>query len=319
MENVLKLFTDGSVKTNDGREFTRLLGGFGDGKPMFLFWQCADLLGLKPKAIGENFTNNESKFEKGIDYVDLKSDVDMVDSENIIDITGFLKEIGYSQNKLNATKKWLAFSLAGMMKLVKIATTKESWDIYNAFLEDYFMTKARVEVLEKSLEKELEELIKDRKFIAGELIYSESEEERFKLSIKKKNIDERIEELKVTIATRDKDKLIEEYKPKVESYNQFQDTENLLSWDTVAKNLKIGKNIMLQTLRDHKILQEDTYEYKGKRYTGESHNVPYQAYMKHFNVKYTTNGKRRFPKVLVTARGQEYLFKKLKEYGALAS
>lgn len=36
---------------------------------------------------------------------------------------------------------------------------------------------------------------------------------------------------------------------------QFTSTENLLEWDTVAKNLKIGKVTMLRKLRDMKILQ----------------------------------------------------------------
>jgi len=34
---VIKLFTDGEVKIKD-RKFTRLMGGFGNDKPMFTIW-----------------------------------------------------------------------------------------------------------------------------------------------------------------------------------------------------------------------------------------------------------------------------------------
>ena len=103
-------------------------------------------------------------------------------------------------------------------------------------------------------------------------------------------------------------------KSKVEGYDQFIGTENLLSWDTVAKNLGIGRNNLLKELRIHKILQTDTYEYRGKTYSGEHHNVPYQQYMKYFEVKFDTYGTKKKATTKVTASGQEYLFKKLKEW-----
>lgn len=107
--------------------------------------------------------------------------------------------------------------------------------------------------------------------------------------------------------------VIEEQKPKVESYEQFMETENGLEWDTVAKNLGIGRNIMLRKLRELKILQTDVFEYKGKTYTGDSHNVPYQQYMKYFEVKYVVKESKRYPKVLVLPTGQEYIRKRLSE------
>ena len=50
-------------------------------------------------------------------------------------------------------------------------------------------------------------------------------------------------------------------KTKVEGYDVFINTDNLLSWDTVAKNLGIGRNTLLKILREHKILQTDKYKY----------------------------------------------------------
>lgn len=109
---------------------------------------------------------------------------------------------------------------------------------------------------------------------------------------------------KVERLTKERD----EYKGEV---RQFLDTENLLSWDTVAKNLNIGRNTMLRKLREMKVLQSDTYEYLGKTYYGDSHNVPYQSFMKYFDVKYKIKNNRRYPVVLVNSLGQEYLYKKL--------
>ena len=71
---------------------------------------------------------------------------------------------------------------------------------------------------------------------------------------------------KVDRLTKERDELKDEN-------DKFMNTENALAWDTVAKNLQVGKNIMLKKLRELKILQTDTYEYKGKTINGESHNV----------------------------------------------
>ena len=107
-------------------------------------------------------------------------------------------------------------------------------------------------------------------------------------------------------------------KSKVEGYDVFINTDNLLSWDTVAKNLGIGRNTLLKILREHKILQTDKYKYNGRTYAGEHHNVPYQPYMKYFEVKFTTLNNKRTATTKVTADGQAYILKKLKEWKLIA-
>lgn len=111
-------------------------------------------------------------------------------------------------------------------------------------------------------------------------------------------------------------KTISTLQPKAEGFEQFLDTNNTYSWDVVAKNLGIGKNNMLSILRTNKILQTHKYfDYKGRECSGERHNVPYQAFMKYFDVKFTVKGNKRFAKVLVKAEGQDYLRKKLTKLG----
>lgn len=111
-----------------------------------------------------------------------------------------------------------------------------------------------------------------------------------------------------------KDEQNELSKPKVAGYDQFIGTENLSSWDTVAKNLGWGRNNLLKELRKHKILQTDEYEYRGKTYHGEHHNIPYQQYMKYFEVKFSTYGNKKSATTKVRATGQEYILKKLNEW-----
>lgn len=111
-------------------------------------------------------------------------------------------------------------------------------------------------------------------------------------------------------------KQIAELKPKAEGFTQFLDTKDTYSWDIVAKNLGIGRNTMLSILRENNILQTNTYiDRRGRKCNGEKHNVPYQAYMKFFDVKFLVKGDKKFSKVTVNAEGQEYLRRKLVKLG----
>lgn len=113
-------------------------------------------------------------------------------------------------------------------------------------------------------------------------------------------------------------KTITVLKPKAEGFDTFINTENLYKWNVVAKNLGIGRNTMLEILRNEKILMTDKYiDRNGKEKRGENHNVPYQSYMKYFDVKFSMVDNRRCATVLVKAEGQEYLRKKLTKLGYL--
>ncbi|EQB4341606.1 phage antirepressor KilAC domain-containing protein [Clostridium botulinum] len=299
MENEeLKLFANGKVKTGE-REFTRLLGGFGDDKPMFLIFQASELLGLGSRDITRNFERNESNFEKDIDYIDLKMAVPEKDSETNIDITTFLKEVGYSQNKLNATKRWLAFSFSGMMKLVKIATTKESWEIYNRFLEDYFKNKAENKVMKKTLDEEKEFLTERKKFILGSMFMEQDEQKRMDLFRENEKISNRIKEIDVVL---NKEKVIQELQPKIKIADSVTNTNNCYHLGTIAKILDIkdmGRNNLFKWLKKKEILIDN--------------NAPYQRYMKYFKVITVTNRYTNIAnnKTLLRPNGVEYIVKKL--------
>ena len=306
MGKAIELKTNGVVKTNDDREFTRLIGGFGDNKPMFLFWDAGELLGLKTEEVRQNFERNESEFEKEVDFVDLKSVHTQSVSDQVVDIAGFLKSIGHSQNKLNASKRWLAFSFSGMMKLVKIATTKESWEIYDRFLEDYFQTKAENHELKKelkqTLEEQLEVLQEHKKFILGSMFMEQDDNKKMELFNESEKLTIEISKIKQQLERR---KTIEDLQPRIHIADTILDTQSAYDVGSFAKILGIknmGRNNMFKWMRSQGLLMK--------------RNEPYQKYMKYFKVipvvnaqGYTNN------KTLLNPNGVEYIVKRLIDDG----
>lgn len=69
--------------------------------------------------------------------------------------------------------------------------------------------------------------------------------------------------------------LAEELEPKANDYDKLVVSKGAFDFNRVAKNLGIGRNKMLEALRERKILMSN----------GELRNVPYQQYAHHFEVK----------------------------------
>lgn len=298
----LKLFSEGQVSVGD-RQFTRLIGGFGEGKPIFLMWQCAELLGQETREITQNFERNQSDFEKGIDFLDLKSDITLSDSGNSEYIRDLLKGLGYSQNKLNATKQWWGFSLSGMMKLVKIATTKESWIIYDNFLEDYFKTKAINKVLGQTLEEEKKFLLERKKFILGSIILEEDDIKRLGFTQENEKLSKRITEIDMTLS---QENIMEKLNPKLSIAEKFTDSKGSYDMNIFSKILDIkglGRNKLFEWLRNKEILM--------------GNNLPYQKYMDNFKVIIVNNGNYTNSKTIIKPQGVEFLFKALIKDGKI--
>ena len=298
MENKeIKLFTDGEVKTRDERKFTRLVGGFGDSKPMFTIFQASELLGLRTGDIKDNFERNEGNFEKEIDFIDLKSANVSNVSDTTIDIAKFLKKVGYSQNKLNATKRWLTFSLSGMMKLVKIATTKESWNIYDSFLEDYFKTKVENVVLKKSIDEELKFLKEQKASTLGKMFMEQDNSKKIELFNESEKINNRITELEKTKSEKE---TIKKYETELTIANDLLNSNNAYDIGKFSKILAIphlGRNNFFEWMRNKGVLM--------------SNNVPYQRYSEYFKVIPIQNNKFADSKTLLKANGIKYIINKL--------
>ena len=72
-----------------------------------------------------------------------------------------------------------------------------------------------------------------------------------------------------------KDERILELEPKAEAFDSFLDSDEVIPMGDVAKMLGLGRNKMMQELRNEGILMSK----------GASKNVPYQKYMQHFDVR----------------------------------
>lgn len=301
---IIKLFTGEKVQTKE-REFTKLLGGFGDNTPMFTIWQSSELLATKTGKLIENFNNNEDKFDEEIDFIDLKSANHETDSDNKASIINTLKSVGYSQNKLNATSRWLGFSFSGMMKLVKISNSKESWNIYNEFLEDYFKTKAENIVMEKTLQETKETILEQIKYILGSIVMESDTLKKVELMEQYKKLEEQNKQIDITLA---KEQLMEQVQDSLAIADRFTNSNKLYDVGEFSKILdipKFGRNKLFEWMRDNKILM--------------SNNNPYANQMDHFKVIPIEGNRFTDKKTLIKANGISYIVKKLIKDGKIQS
>lgn len=96
-----------------------------------------------------------------------------------------------------------------------------------------------------------------------------------------------------------------ENKPKIEAFEALMSSEDLIDFLEFSKIIKIGRNTLFSKLREHGILMRD--------------NMPYQyyidrGYFKCIENAFTQNNiKRIYTKTMITAKGQDYLVRKLKD------
>lgn len=159
--NSLELFTNGKVVTKDGREFTRLVGGFGEGKPVISDKQVAELLGYKKGAreVRDRVAKNLKHFTNGIHIKDLKSEV--LQNDTFIDT---LISLGYAKQSITQAKNIYIFSLEGFLLFLSIVEVNND---YTSFIQDYFQVdKTMITTVvpmkyETSFSKILEVIFKD--------------------------------------------------------------------------------------------------------------------------------------------------------------
>jgi anti-repressor protein len=102
----------------------------------------------------------------------------------------------------------------------------------------------------------------------------------------------------------DKDNIISELQPKAEAYDTFLHTDGYISLNKTAKSLKVGRNKMMSTLRNKKILFKE----------GDD-NIPYQRYVasSYFAVNHITGRDGNLHSVTrVSPKGVEYIHKIIK-------
>lgn len=290
--------SEGIAKTKDGREFTRLIGGFGDEKPIFTIWQVAELLNMKTKDVMENFNynNNNGRFEENTDYKDLKVGVGNSDSN----IKEELKQY-YHINKLNATKQWIIFSQSGLMKIVKTSTTNEAWKLYEDFIEDYFKTKAELIVAEKTIDENSNTLVDTKKMLLGSIFLEKDDSKRMDMMCQVERINDQLIENAKTLA---KEETIEKFKDIMTIADKFTNSKSCYDIGLFAKILDIpqmGRNKMYKWMREEKMLQ--------------TNNAPYQNMMDKFKVIKVDNNGFACTKTLLKGDGVKFVVNRLIKKG----
>lgn len=288
--------SDGMIKTKDGREFTRLIGGFGDDKPIFTIWQVAELLNNRTDKLFDNFNRNINKFKDSLDYIDLKKKVDNLEKGNEVNLRDF-----YHVNKLNKTKQWIVFSQSGLLKMLKISNTKESWDVYEDFIEDYFKTKAELIVAEKTIEENSNTLVDTKKMLLGSIFLEKDDSKRMDMMCQVERINDQLIENAKTLA---KEETIEKFKDIISIADKFTNSKNCYDIGLFAKILEIpqmGRNKMYKWMREEKMLQ--------------TNNAPYQNMMDNFKVIKVDNNGFVCTKTLLKGDGVKFVVNRLIKNG----
>lgn len=292
--NVLKLRMEGTVSTKEGREFTRLIGGFGEDKPVITTKQISELIGYDNSIVARTINRNIQHFQEGIDIIDLKSAMPEWQSE-----------IGYTKNAFNASKNIYGLSEAGFLLYLKFAEGDKAVELYKEFIEDYFKTKAENQVMEKTLQEELDFLKDQKKFLLGSMFMETDESKKIDFFNQNEKINSRINEIQITLS---KEQLVEQLKPQLSIAERFTHAKVNYDLGTFSKVLKIkdlGRNNLFKWLREQKILMAS--------------NQPYQRYIDYFEVlplenKYTD---RIDYKTMIKPLGIEYIVKRLIKDGKI--
>ncbi len=172
MEDVM-LIVDENVKTKDGRVFTRLIGGFGEGNPIITVKQVAELLEKQLPHVNEIINRNIKYFTKEEGYIkDLKVIVQNDDNLKV------LKILGYTNMQISKSNNIYILSKAGLLLYLKFAEGDKAVELYKNFIEDYFKTKVENEVLKKSPEDELKVLSEEKRYLYGSIVMKSDESKR---------------------------------------------------------------------------------------------------------------------------------------------
>lgn len=193
-----------------------------------------------------------------------------------------------------------------MMKLVKIATTKESWEIYDRFLEDYFKTKAENQVMRDSIEDEIKALIEDKATLLGKSIMAKNETDRIDLA---RMVEDKNRRIILLEKTQSEKEIIAKVQDKINIADGLGSAKGNIDMGDFAKVLGVkdmGRNNLFKWLREQQILKSD--------------NVPYQQYMKYFFVQAIpgANGYTYY-KTLIKPTAIGYILKRLEKDGKIVT
>ena len=115
-----------------GKEIPIVEGGFGVGKRCLTDKVIGEIHSTKVIHVRESINRNIKRFKENIDYIDLKTTIDMNDSRKI------LKSLSYTDVAIRNAKHIYLLSERGYSKLIKIMDTDLAWEIHDKLMDEYF-------------------------------------------------------------------------------------------------------------------------------------------------------------------------------------
>lgn len=293
--DLIKLKQEGAVNLDNGKEFTRLVGGFGDDKPVITVKQVADLLGYTNGVKTVNLTIKRN--------IDIFEDYHLIDLKSVSDrnpsIITTLKSIGYSQQSIEQSNNIYVLSEAGFLLYLKFAEGDKAVELYKNFIEDYFKTKAENAIMKNSIEEQIESLKQEKAKLYGISILESDDIKRAMIFRSVENITNSIVELEKSLM---QEETIKKLQSKLELSDNIENSKTNYDLGVFSKILGIkglGRNKFFEWLRNEKILMKN--------------NVPYQQYFKYFSVIPVTNyhTNETYNKSLLKPNGVDFLIKRL--------
>ena len=306
------------TKTNDsisikGKEFTRLLGGFGDDKVILTDKQLGELLGynIGARQVRRHLEANLQHFEEGLHYIDLKRVPTM---EN--NVEGVLQKhasdeqlisLGYAKQSISQAEHIYIFSEAGFLLYLKFAEGDNAVELYKEFIEKYFKTVAQKKLLEKTVEEMISELEDKRATLLGKMFMTGNTTLKMEYFNESEELNRQIQKHTNTLTSV---KALDNVKTELALADSF--TQSNHTWDvgmfSKVLNIKgLGRNNMFDYFREKKFIMKN--------------NTPYERYMEYFKITPVINSKNGFVnnKLLIKPKGIKFIFDSLIKDGYIHS
>lgn len=128
----MNAITTKGTQTFMGKDIPVVLGGFGKGKKCISDKTIAEIHGMEVKNVRSRISDNITRFQEGIDFIDLKQRACQTATLEL------LKSIGYSQQSIVQAAHIYILSERGYAKLIKIMDTDLAWEIHDRLIDEYF-------------------------------------------------------------------------------------------------------------------------------------------------------------------------------------
>lgn len=120
-----------------GMKIPVIEGGFDENSKCVTDKMIAEIHGIKTIHVRENINKNLSRFREGIDYIDMKKVIDIVDNN-------LLLSIGYSKMQISKSDAIYLLSERGYAKLIKIMDSDKAWEIHDILMDEYFSMRKTI-------------------------------------------------------------------------------------------------------------------------------------------------------------------------------